>query len=176
MLTESLTTLLFLGKEKAQRISPGGLNESSLSDSVSFLLAIELPMSDLEHEQAPILENGEVVFHVDIKLQSLMQFFWDNDIVTFNSCQDNVGGMCWIQFDVTDWMRLSDISFKSAEQAFYRFIEEHCEVLLLSSGDGQIDENDEFWIEGEELIWSASVRFPKGMISTFEEVVVTTRK
>ena len=64
-----------MGKEKAQRISPGGLNESGLSDSVRFLLAIELPMSDLKHKQAPILEDGEVVFHVDVKLQSLMQFF-----------------------------------------------------------------------------------------------------
>ena len=150
------------------------MNESGLSDSVRYLLAIELPMSDLKHKQAPILEDGEVVFHVDVKLQSLMQFFWDTDIVTLNSCQDNVRGMCWIQFDLTDWMMLSDISFKSAEQAFYRFIEEHCEVLLLSSDDCQLDENDEYWIEGEELIWSASVRFPKGMISTFEEVVVTT--
>lgn len=131
-------------------------------------------MSDRKHEQVPILDDGEVVFHVDVKLQSLMQFFWDAGIQTFNSCQDNVRGMCWIQFDLTDWMMLSDISFKAAEQAFYRFIEEHCEVLLLSRDDGQPDENDEYWIEGEELIWSASVRFPKKLILQFEAIVVST--
>lgn len=80
--------------------------------------AIDLPMSDLKHKQAPIFEEGEVIFHVDEKLQSLMQFFWDTGIQTLNSCQDNVRGTCWIEFEMTDWMMLSDISFKSAEQTF----------------------------------------------------------
>jgi hypothetical protein len=130
-------------------------------------------MSDLKHKQAPILEDGEVVFHVDEKLQSLMQLFWDAGIVTFNSCQDNVRGTCWIEFELADWLLLSEVSFKSEEQSLYRFIEENCEVLLLSMDDGDVDDDD-LWIEGEELIWSASVRFPKKLISTFEAIVVET--
>jgi hypothetical protein len=56
----------------------------------------------------------------------------------------------------------------------YDFIEEECEVLLLSRDDGQPDENDEYWIEGENLIWTASVRFPKQYLKAFEQYVRST--
>lgn len=125
----------------------------------------------VQHRQAPITDDGEVIFSVDKKLQTLIQFYWDHGIETFNSCQDNVGNKCWIQYELTDWMFISEISFKSESQELYRFIEEQCEVLLLSRDDGHLDENDEYWIEGDELIWSASVRFSKELLPDFEKLV-----
>jgi hypothetical protein len=146
-----------------------------LSDKVDFHIQHDQTlMSDLKHKQVPIFEDGEVAFHVDEKLQSIIQFFCDAGIETWNSCQDNVRGKCWIQFELTDWMMLSDISFKSKEQTLYRFIEDQCEVLLCSRDNGHPDANDEYWIEGEDLIWAASVRFPKGKISAFERLIVAT--
>ena len=127
-----------------------------------------------EHKQLPILENGEVTFTVDEKLQSLIQFLCDKGILTWNSCQDNVGGTCWIECDLNDWMMMSEISFQSESQALYRFIEDNCEVKLLVDDDGHPDDNDKYWIEGDSLIWSASVRFPKKFIKQFEELVRLT--
>ena len=76
--------------------------------------------------------------------------------------------------DLDDWMMLSNISFKSAEQSLYRFIEKDCQVLLLSHDDGNLDASEDCWIQGKELIWSASVRFPKKLITEFEAFMVQT--
>ncbi len=128
----------------------------------------------VQHRQAPITEDGKVIFTVDKKLQSLIQFYWDHGIDTFNSCQDNVGKTCWIEYELSDWIFMSEMSFRSESQALYGFIQEHCKVILLSSDNGQPDENDEYWIDGDELIWSASVRFPKELIPEFEKLVRET--
>lgn len=130
--------------------------------------------SKREHKQAPIIVDGEVAFSVDEKLQSLIQFLWDKGIFTFNSCQDNVRDTCWIEYDLADWLEMSEISFRSESQSLYQFIEDECEVLLLSTDDGDMDENDEYWLPGENLIWSASVRFHKKLIPVFEEIIRAT--
>ena len=51
------------------------------------------------------------------------------------------------------------------------FIEGACEVKLHFQDDGFPDENDEFWIEGGSLIWTASVRFPKECLKDFEQML-----
>lgn len=130
--------------------------------------------SKKEHKQVPIIVDGEVAFSVDEKIQSLIQLLSDNEILTFNSCEDNVRGTCWIEYDLGDWIEMSEISFRSESQSLHQFIEEKCEVLLLSCDDGCPDENDEDWIPGEHLIWSASVRFPKELIQVFEDLIRTT--
>jgi len=123
------------------------------------------------HKQAPIIVDGEVDFYVDEKLQGLIQFLWDKDILTFNSCEENVIDTTWIEFSLFDWMELVEIAFKSESRDLYDFIQEACDGNLLSCDDGHPDENDEYWIEGEEQIWSASVRFPKEYLGTFEQYV-----
>lgn len=127
--------------------------------------------SDAKHKQAPILDEGEVIFHVDKKLQSLIQFYWDHGIETFNSCEDNVKGTCWIEYALEDWMVIIESAFREGSRGLCEFIEEECEVLLLNNDDGHADENDEYWIEGENLVWSASVRFAKQLIPKFEALV-----
>jgi len=134
----------------------------------------EIPLMDepdpeTRHKQVPILVDGEVEFYVDEKLQSLIQFLWDKNIFTFNSCEDNVMDTTWIQYSLFDWMELEEIAFKSETRELYDFIQEECEVLLLSRDDGHPDDDDEYWIEGEDLIWTASVRFPKEYLNTFEQ-------
>jgi hypothetical protein len=130
--------------------------------------------SELEHKQAPIMEENEVAFYVDEKLQSLIQFFYDNGIETFNSCQDNVEDTCWIEYLLDDWMAINEAAFRNESQDLYRFIEEYCDVRLLNTDDGCPDENDEYWIEGENLIWSASVRFSKELLPDYEEILRKT--
>lgn len=127
--------------------------------------------SGLRHKQAPIIDDGEVIFSVDEKLQNLIQFFWDNDIFTFNSCQDNVRKTCWIEYELSDWIEITEMAFRIESRDLYQFIEEECQVLLLSTDDGQPDENDEYWLEGENLIWTASVRFRKELLPKFEALV-----
>lgn len=119
------------------------------------------------------MDEGEVVFSVDEKLQPLIQFLYDNGFDTFNSCENNVQGTCWIEYELGDWIAIKEIAFRSDPQDLYRFIEEECHVELLSCDDGSPDDNDE-WIEGEELIWTASVRFPKELLPAFEELIRTT--
>lgn len=128
----------------------------------------------VQHSQAPIINDGEVIFSVDKKLQSLIQFYFDHGIQTFNSCENNVENTCWIAYELSDWMFLTEISFASETQELYQFIEEQCKVLLLSQDNGHLDENEEHWIEGDELIWSASVRFSNALISDFEKIVRAT--
>lgn len=127
--------------------------------------------SKLEHKQTPIVDDGEVIFSVDEKLQSLIQFYWDHEIDTLNSCEDNVGDTCWIEYALKDWMFICDLAFHSDERELYEFVQELCDVRLLSFDDGQPDEKDEFWIEGENLVWTASVRFPKELLPDFEALV-----
>ena len=129
---------------------------------------------DTEHKQAPIIVDGEIEFHVDEKLQSLIQFLCDKNILTFNSCEDNVRGTTWIQFLLFDWMEVEEIAFRSGIRELYDYIQEECEVKLQSRDDGHPDENDEYWIEGEDLIWTASVRFPKERLKIFEQYMRET--
>jgi hypothetical protein len=137
--------------------------EADQEDSI-----IDEPDPETGHKQAPIFVDGEIEFYVDEKLQSLIQFLWDKNILTFNSCEDNVMDTAWIEYLLFDWMELVDIAFKSENRDLYEFIQEACDVVLLSCDDGHPDENDEYWIEGKEQIWSASVRFPKEHLETFE--------
>ena len=125
----------------------------------------------MEHKQASITYDGEVVFEVDEKLQSLIQFCVDKGIETFNSCEYNTNGNAWIEFELEDWKTINEIAFLSESREFVEFIEGVCEVKLLSFDDGHPEENDEYWIEGENLIWGVSVRFPKELLEDFEQMI-----
>ena len=130
-----------------------------------------LAIDEVTHKQAPIFDNGEVIFTVDKKLQRLIQFLWDHGIITYNSCQNNVKGRAWIQYDLESWLLMNEIAFRDETRELYDFIQEECEVKLLSWDDGEPDENDECWIEGENLEWTASVRFHKRHLKKFERYI-----
>ena len=127
-------------------------------------------MAQHEHKQVPIMYEGEELFQVDEKLQSLIQFLSDRDIETFNSCQDNTGDTVWIEYDLESWMYITTLAHKNNADELMEFIIEICEILLLSFDDGYVDENDEY-IHGEGLIWSASVRFSKELLPEFEQLI-----
>lgn len=125
-----------------------------------------------EHKQAPIMDDGEVIFSVDEKLQSLIQFYWDHGVETFNSCEDNGRDTCWIEYALEDWMAICETAFRSEQRELHEFIQDACLVELLFTDDGHPDDDDdEYWIEGENLIWSASVRFPKELLPDFESMI-----
>lgn len=46
-----------------------------------------------------------------------------------------------------------------------------CEVKLHSSDDGHPNDDDQEWIEGDNLIWSAGVRFKKYLLPAFEKLI-----
>ena len=127
--------------------------------------------SSLVHRQMPIIENGEEIFKVDEDLQSLMQFFCDQNIITYNSCQDNSGKRIWVEYDLESWIYIKTLAYKSESYELVQFIDEICQIELLSCDDGHPDENDEHWIPGENLIWSASVRFPRNFLPEFEALI-----
>jgi hypothetical protein len=130
--------------------------------------------SEYNHKQTPIIVDGVVVFTVDKKLQSLIQFLTDNEIHTFNSCQNDELGTCWIEYDLNDWLKISEISFQTESQSLYNFIQDECEVLLTSCDDGYYEDYDDIRHFGDNLIWSASVRFNKKFIPEFEEIIRAT--
>jgi hypothetical protein len=127
-----------------------------------------------QHTQAPIMVDNEVAFSVDEKLQSLIQFYYDHGFLTFSSCENSLDGSCWIKYELSDWIEIAESSFSRDEQALYHFIDENCKVDLLSEDDGGPDENDEYWIPGNNLIWSATVSFKKELLPTFEKLVRST--
>jgi len=126
---------------------------------------------DLEHKQVPIVEDGEEIFTVDENIQSLMQYFCDVNIITYNSCQDNSGRRIWVEYDLESWIYIKTLAYKSESYELVQFIDEICQIDLLSCDDGHPDENDEHWIPGENLIWSASVRFPRNFLPEFEALI-----
>jgi len=143
-----------------------------LSGFIEELRKISREMnSSLVHRQVPIMENGEEVFKVDEHLQGLLQFFCDQNIITYNSCQDNSGKRVWVEYDLESWIYIKTLAYKTKQYELTHFIDEICQIDLLSCDDGCSDENDEYWIPGEDLIWSASVRFPKEFLPEFEALI-----
>ena len=133
-----------------------------------------LELSETHHTQAPIMVDNEVAFSVDEKLQSLIHLCCDNGFLTFNSCEDDIGGACWIEYELSDWIEISETAFHKDGRHLYHFIEENCAITLLAADDGYPDENDEYWIPGDNLIWSATVRFKKELLPTFENLLRDT--
>ena len=127
---------------------------------------------ETEHPQAPIYFNDGVIFTVDEKLQGLMQYLFDIRVTTFNSCQDNIDEKIWIELSLYDWLIITENAYAQRHgNGFYDFTEENCEVILLSHDDGYLDDNRNEWIEGDNVIWSASVRFPGTLLTEFEALI-----
>ena len=127
--------------------------------------------TEAQHTQVPIMIENEVAFSVDEKLQPLIQFLCDGGILTFNSCENSIDGSCWIEYELSDWIDITETAFSNLDQSLYHFIEASCKVDLLTEDDGGPDENDEFWIPGNNLIWSATVSFKKELLPTFEKLL-----
>ena len=125
----------------------------------------------LEHRQVPITEDGKEIFKVDEKLQSLIQFLNDQELYTYNSCQDNVEDTVWIQYDLGSWIHITTIAYDNKAYELLEFIQEICLIELTFQDDGRPDKNDEYWLPGENLIWGTSVRFPKELLPEFEQLI-----
>lgn len=125
----------------------------------------------VEHKKAPITYEGEVIFDVDEKLQSLVQFFVDKGIEPFQSCENSVDGATWIEFALEDWQTIHELAFQGGARELVKFIDEKCEILLLAVDDGHPDAKDEYWIEGDSLVWIASVAFASELLGDFEQLI-----
>jgi hypothetical protein len=71
-------------------------------------------------------------------------------------------------------MGISSMAFHSKSYDLREFIEEGCHAELLFHDDGYPDENDEYWIRGDNILWNASVRFPKEYLPEFEGLLRKT--
>ena len=106
---------------------------------------------------------------IDKGLEDLMATLWSQGITTYNSCIENTldenGEVTtWLEVDLADWQKLVSRAFH-IDKELYHWVEENCKVNLLSDDDGMLDPEDEDqWIEGDYLIWSASVRFPRKLL------------
>jgi len=129
--------------------------------------------SNTEHKQVKTYYKDDQIF-VDEMLQGLIQFFFDNDIYTVNSCQNINGGKVWIEFFYYDWFKIIQVAYKlnlSHEHELYYFAQENCNVNLHANDDGYLDEANDEWVEGNEIMWTASIRFPAPLLSKFEELI-----
>ncbi len=125
----------------------------------------------IEHKQAPIMQDGEVVFTVDEKLQSLVQYLLDNGFETYHSCEDDIDGMTFVEYAIDDWIAITEIAFRNSNRELYEFILDQCDVLLQPFDDGFPDDGNERWVEGDNLVWIASVTFPSEHLPHFEKLV-----
>lgn len=118
----------------------------------------------MKHEQIEF--NG---IEIDRGLEDLMATLWVQGIKTYNSCIENTldanGEVTtWVEIDLSDWQKLVSRAFHTDKDLYY-WIEEFCRVELLCTDDGMPDpEDDDQWLEGDYLIWTASVRFPRKML------------
>jgi len=125
----------------------------------------------IEHKQAPITQNDEVVFTVDEKLQGLVQFLLDNGIETYHSCENDIDGMTFIEYALDDWIAINEIAFRSRSRELYNFIQDYCDPFIQCFDDGYPDETEQHWVEGNHLVWIASVTFPSGQLHNFEKLI-----
>jgi hypothetical protein len=115
---------------------------------------------------------------VDEGLATLLSVLWDRGCRTYNSCQHNVPDpngvvQAWIELDASDWQRIVTRSFY-VDRELYEFIEEFVTVQLLHTDTGYPDPESDDWIEGDDLFWTASIRFPSRLIGTAERLFVPT--
>ena len=118
----------------------------------------------MKHEQIEL--NG---IQIDKGLEDLMATLWCQGITTYNSCIENTLNengevTTWLEVELNDWQKLVSRAFHTDKDLYY-WIEEFCKVELLCTDDGMPDpEDDDQWIEGDYLVWSASVRFPRKLL------------
>jgi hypothetical protein len=99
-----------------------------------------------QHKRVAICDGSVLV---DEKLACIIQWLWDHDIATSNSCQDSLG-MTWIQFETEeDEARLVDMTSHSSD------------MLAFIRGT--------LWRHVSDL--GVSWRFPKEDLEWFEESV-----
>jgi hypothetical protein len=128
--------------------------------------------NDDGHKQVPILRDGETIFTVDEGIHSLLQYLFDKGIQTFNSCEANFDDYIWVEYKLEDWMGITSRAFQGNTYELMEFIEMKC-ALDLGYDTGCIDEDDN-WIEYDDLIWTAGIRFPKEELEIFEQLLRET--
>ena len=131
-------------------------------------------MDDNRLKRVPFVDHGKDISSVEEEFQSIIQFLWDREIDAFDWCMDNEWGIASIHFELFCWMRVTTAAFHSKARDLYNFIEDECQIFLLVTDDGQPDENEEDLLEGDELIWGASVTFPKERLVEFERLLRET--
>lgn len=69
--------------------------------------------------------------------------------------------------------QLINISYTENQELMrlYEFFISECAINLLFDDNGYLDENDEYWIEGNDIDFSISLRFNKEFLSEFTEAV-----
>ena len=60
------------------------------------------------------MQDGEIVFTVDEKLQSLVQYLLDNGFETYHSCEDDIDGMTTFTLDTSDDIEIA-LWFRAAQ-------------------------------------------------------------
>ena len=135
--------------------------------------------NEKKHKQVPITDrDGDTVFEVDEGIHALIQYLYDKGVKTFNSCEDNFDGedsvqIAWIQFSLDAWMGITSMAFNGNSRELFEFINFACNVDLRPFDDAYIDEDDEIW-GGDNLLWTASVRFNREYLAEFEQLLQET--
>jgi hypothetical protein len=134
-------------------------------------------MPKQKHKQVEADYMGYSIL-VDDKVLPLLRILWDNDIKTYNSCQDN-NGTIWIEFKhISDLQSIIRKAFlknhiinlgsdKIDEWRLYEFFIEMCDIRMNVDDNGFLDRDNNEWIEGDDINFSTSLRFNKEYLTAF---------
>ena len=131
-----------------------------------------------EHKQVEITTQFGP-FEVDEGIAPLIEALHAADAFTFNSCEDNVRDCAWVEFSLFSYMHLLERAWARKKEHYstresydpdfpdlYGWLEQECEQVLTYMDDGEPDENDE-WVDGDELFFGLSLRFDREEIELF---------
>lgn len=133
-------------------------------------MSTRVEQNKYDHKQIDV-EYNDAIITVDEGIVELLTMIWKEGYETFNSCQNNFGNI-WIEFDMYSFHELvqkaRDYETDQMTSAhLYDFLQCECDNSVCLNDDGHPDEDDIYWVPGENMYLSCSVRFPMNLLDEF---------
>ena len=121
----------------------------------------------IEHKQISLFNPFyNDMINVDEGMTEILEILWHQaEINTQLSCEDN-NGKIWIHFDFEDFQDFTSLIFTYNPEFYHHFIIE-CNLDLVLSDDGYVDEETDEYIKGWVLEYSVGFRFDKNKKDEF---------
>ena len=137
-----------------------------------------------DHKQVEITTQFAKL-EVDEGIAPLIEALHAAGAWTWNSCEHQAhrGDFAWVELDLWGFMDLNQRAWTRVKEHYetrdsydpefanlHGWMEEECEQTFGYEDNGTIDENDT-WVDGDELGYSVSLRFPREEIALFIELL-----
>lgn len=107
------------------------------------------------HKQVAVVNHYGRTVKVDEGMVDILKLFWDRNINTCLSCEDN-NGTIWINFWLHDFKKFARQATTAQDKSLFHFLYE-CDREILFDNDDDYDEVD----------YSVSLRFDKELKDEF---------